>query len=85
MSRLSKLIEQFLRDPPQARYDDVRYVLETFNFLEVRAKGSHHIFRNGQGLTITVPKKGGKVVKGVYIRQIVILLKLEEWSDENNN
>jgi len=85
MSKLSKLIELFLRDPPEARYDDVRYVLETFDFLEVRAKGSHHTFRNAEGLTITVPKKGGKVVKGVYIRQIVILLKLEEWSDENNN
>ena len=85
MTKVSKLIEQFLRDPPEAKYDDVRYILEIFDFLKVRAKGSHYTFRNAQGLTITVPKKGGKVVKGVYIRQIVVLLKLKEWSDENNN
>jgi predicted RNA binding protein YcfA (HicA-like mRNA interferase family) len=46
MSRLEKLIEQFLRDPPEARFDDVWYLLTAFGFEEKRSKGSHHTFRN---------------------------------------
>jgi predicted RNA binding protein YcfA (HicA-like mRNA interferase family) len=48
----------------------------------MRSKGSHHTFRNFDGLKITVPKTGGRMVKGVYIKQIAALLKLEEWQDE---
>jgi predicted RNA binding protein YcfA (HicA-like mRNA interferase family) len=83
MSKLKKLIEQFLRDPPEVQFDDVRYLLESFRFEEKRSKGSHHTFRNSKGLKITVPKKGGKMVKGVYVQQIIKLLNLEGWSDED--
>ncbi len=38
---------------------------------------------NSQGKTITVPKTGGQKVKGVYVQQIVELLNLEEWIDED--
>jgi predicted RNA binding protein YcfA (HicA-like mRNA interferase family) len=80
-----KLIEQLLRDPPEARFDDIQYLLEAFGFEEKRSKGSHHTFRSEAGLKITVPKKGGKMVKAVYIRQIVTLLQLEEENDEDTN
>jgi predicted RNA binding protein YcfA (HicA-like mRNA interferase family) len=83
MGKLAKLIEQFLRDPPEVRFDDVQYLLEAFGFEEKRAKGSHHIFRNSDGLKITVPKKSGKMVKGVYVQQIIKLLNLESWNNEN--
>ncbi|HAZ47988.1 MAG TPA: type II toxin-antitoxin system HicA family toxin [Cyanobacteria bacterium UBA11369] len=59
------------------------YILTAFGFEEKRSKGSHHSFRDSAGRTITVPKKGGQKVKGVYVQQIVELLNLEEWSDEN--
>lgn len=85
MSKLSKLIEQFLREPSEVRFEDVYYVLTAFEFEEVRSRGSHHTFRNAEGLKITVPKKGGKMVKGVYVKQIVMLLKLEEWQDESED
>ncbi|MEQ9670794.1 MAG: type II toxin-antitoxin system HicA family toxin [Coleofasciculus sp. G2-EDA-02] len=52
-------------------------------FEEKRSKGSHHSFRDSQGRKITVPKKGGQKVKGVYVQQIVELLNLKEWSDED--
>jgi predicted RNA binding protein YcfA (HicA-like mRNA interferase family) len=45
--------------------------------------GSHHIFRDSLGRKITVPKLGGQKVKGVYIEQIIELLNLEEWNNEN--
>jgi predicted RNA binding protein YcfA (HicA-like mRNA interferase family) len=85
MGKLEKLIEQLLRDPPEARFDDIQYLLEAFGFEEKRSKGSHHTFRSEAGLKITVPKKGGKMVKAVYIRQIVTLLQLEEENDEDTN
>jgi HicA toxin of bacterial toxin-antitoxin, len=50
MSKLEKLIEQFLRDPPEVRFDDVQYLLESFGFEEKRSKGSHRTFRNSDGL-----------------------------------
>ncbi|WP_017306220.1 type II toxin-antitoxin system HicA family toxin [Spirulina subsalsa] len=83
MSKLEKLIEQFLRDPPEILFNDVQYLLESFGFEQQHSKGSHHTFRNSDGLKITIPKKGGKMVKGIYVKQIVKLLNLENWNDEN--
>lgn len=85
VSKLEKLIEQFLRAPPEVRFDDVRYLLESFGFEEKRSKGSHHTFRNSEGLKITVPKQGGKMVKRTYIKQIVKLLNLEDKANENTD
>ncbi|AUT02545.1 type II toxin-antitoxin system HicA family toxin [Aliinostoc sp. HNIBRCY26] len=83
MSKLKKLVEQFLKRPPEVRFEEVRYLLEAFGFEEKRSKGSHHSFRDSQGRILTIPKKSGQKVKGVYIQQIIELLNLEEWSDEN--
>jgi predicted RNA binding protein YcfA (HicA-like mRNA interferase family) len=85
VGKLEKLIEQFLREPPEVKFSDVRYLLESFGLEERRSRGSHHTFRNVEGLKITIPKTGGRMVKGVYVRQIVKLLNLEESSDENSN
>jgi predicted RNA binding protein YcfA (HicA-like mRNA interferase family) len=85
MSKLRKLIEQFLLNPSEVRFEDVCYILIAFGFEETRSKGSHHTFRNADGLNITVPKKGGQKVKGVYVKQIVLLLNLEEWNDESQD
>ena len=52
--------------------------MESFGFEERRSRGSHHTFLNPDGLKITVPKKGGRMVKGVYVRQIIKLLDLED-------
>lgn len=83
--KLIKLVRRFLSEPAEVRFEEVRQLLEAFGFSEARSKGSHHTFRNSEGLKITVPKKGGKMVKGTYIKQIVVLLKLEEWSDESED
>ncbi|HLO84746.1 MAG TPA: type II toxin-antitoxin system HicA family toxin [Nostocaceae cyanobacterium] len=83
MSKLRKLVVQFLKLPPEVRFEDVCYLLEAFGFEEKRSKGSHHSFRDSQGKKITVPKIGGQKVKGVYVQQIVDLLNLEEWMNEN--
>jgi predicted RNA binding protein YcfA (HicA-like mRNA interferase family) len=61
----------------------VRYLLEAFGFQEKSSKGSHHSFRDSEGRKVTVPKKGGQKVKRVYVQQIIELLSLEEWSNED--
>jgi predicted RNA binding protein YcfA (HicA-like mRNA interferase family) len=83
MGKLEKLVEQFLNQPPEVRFEDVRYLLEAFGFEEKRSKGSHHSFRDSQGRKITIPKKGAQKVKRIYVQQIIELLNLEEWSDDD--
>jgi predicted RNA binding protein YcfA (HicA-like mRNA interferase family) len=76
MGKLEKLIQQFLNHPPEVRFEDVRYLLEAFGFVEIRSRGSHHSFRNEIGQKVVIPKKGGQKVKGVYVKLIVDLLDL---------
>jgi len=85
MGKLEKLIEQFLKKPPEVRFDDVRYLLEAFGFEENRSKGSHHSFRDTQGRKITIPKKGGNKVKGLYVQKIIQLLNLAEQNNDDSD
>jgi predicted RNA binding protein YcfA (HicA-like mRNA interferase family) len=92
MGKLEKLIQQFLNYPPEVRFEDVRYLLEAFGFVEIRSRGSHHSFRNEIGQKVVIPKKGGQKVKGIYVRLIVDLLDLAapdeiapETDDETQN
>ncbi|TVQ53218.1 MAG: type II toxin-antitoxin system HicA family toxin [Spirulina sp. DLM2.Bin59] len=78
MTKREKLIKKILRDPVDVRFDDVQYLLKSFGFEEKRSNGSHHIFRNTEGLKITIPKKGGQRVKRVYVQNIIKLLNLEK-------
>jgi predicted RNA binding protein YcfA (HicA-like mRNA interferase family) len=82
MGKLTKLIQNFLANPPDVRFEDVRYVLEAFGFREKRSRGSHHTFENEEGEVIVIPKKGGQKVKRFYIQRIVELLELEDWQGE---
>lgn len=77
MGKLEKLIELFLKKPPEVKFDEVRYLLEAFGFEEKRVKGSHHIFRHPDKRQITIPLKGGQKVKGIYVQKILDLLNLE--------
>lgn len=84
MGKLHKLVEQFLRKPTEVDFDDVSYILEAFDFAEKRSKGSHHSYRDSQGKKITIPKKKGQKVKGIYVQKVVDLLNLQEWYDKNS-
>ena len=77
MSRLEKLIAHLCSEPPEASFSDVQKLLEAFDFLEVRANGSHHIFRHKDGRMIVVPKKSGCKVKRTYIKKVMNLLDLD--------
>ena len=78
MSKLDKLIQKFLSRPPSVRFDEVETLLKAFGFEQARVKGSHHTFRRpNDGLKITVPTKGGRMVKRTYVIQIIDLLNLD--------
>jgi predicted RNA binding protein YcfA (HicA-like mRNA interferase family) len=76
VGKLEKLIELFLRQPPEVRFADVRYLLEAFSYIEQRSKGSHHTFSDPDGKTIVIPKVSGQKVKRVYVKRIIELLEL---------
>jgi predicted RNA binding protein YcfA (HicA-like mRNA interferase family) len=76
MGKLEKLIELFLRQPPEVKFTDVCYLVEAFGYSEQRSKGSHHTFSHSSGETIVIPKVGGKKVKRVYVKRIIEILEL---------
>jgi predicted RNA binding protein YcfA (HicA-like mRNA interferase family) len=78
MGKLEKLIELFLRQPPEVRFTEVCYLLEAFGYTEQRSKGSHHTFSNPNGKTIVIPKVGGNKVKRVYVKRIIEILELSK-------
>ena len=82
MSKIAKLIKYLLSHPPEARFEEISYVLKAFGYQEVRAKGSHHVFENNKGEVVIVSKKGGEEVKRTYIEEIIKLLDLENWQDD---
>ena len=69
MGKLSKLIEYLLSRPPEARFEEISYVLEAFGYQEVRSRGSHHSFENEQGEVIIIPKKGGKKLNQLILKK----------------
>ncbi len=85
MTKLLKLVERLLAEPPEIKFSDINTLLKAFGFREIRSTGSHHIFRNDQGQNQVVPKTGGKMVKRTYIKQIIRVLDLEIWYAEHKN
>jgi predicted RNA binding protein YcfA (HicA-like mRNA interferase family) len=78
VGKLDKLIDLFLRQPPEVRFSDVLYLLEAFGYIEQRSKGSHHTFSDSDGKTIVIPKVSGQKVKRVYVKRIIELLGLND-------
>ncbi len=46
-------------------------VLRQRGFLLIRSSGSHHIFRNAEGIRITVPVHSGKVIHPKILTRIL--------------
>jgi predicted RNA binding protein YcfA (HicA-like mRNA interferase family) len=76
MSKIQKLINSLLAEPPEIDFKSIKLVLENFDFMEIRSTGSHHVFRHEDGRMLVIPKAGGQKVKRVYIRKIITLLEL---------
>ena len=85
MSQLDKLVEKFLRKPPEVLFEDVAKVLEAFGYKERPSGGGSHRFFAKLGYRgKTVPTKEGRYVKRVYVKMIIDNLELEEWHEKRH-
>ncbi|TCJ01589.1 MULTISPECIES: type II toxin-antitoxin system HicA family toxin [Cytobacillus] len=57
MAKIEKIIEKMKNQPKGISFKEVKKVLEHLGYIEVRIRGSHHQFRNEQGLVTTVKKE----------------------------
>lgn len=78
MSRREKLLERLRRRPPEADFDDVRWLLVDCGFEQVNVDWSHFMFRHPDGRKIAVPTVQGRRVKKWYIVRVLELLDLAE-------
>jgi predicted RNA binding protein YcfA (HicA-like mRNA interferase family) len=85
MNQLDKLVEKFLRKPPEVLFEDVAKVLEAFGY-EPRPSGggSHRVFVKPGHPPKIVPTIKGRRVKRVYVTMIIDNLELEEWYEKRH-
>ena len=81
--RLLKLAEHVLRNPKNVEFDDLRRLLEGFEYecRQPRGGSSHYVFRKKSSMPISVPKD--RPVNKKYVEQVIELLNLEEWHEKN--
>ena len=79
MSKFDKLVEKFLRKPPEVSFNDVVKILEAFGYTEKDSgSGSHRVFTKQNNYPIVVPVIKGRMVKRDYVKMIIDRLGLEE-------
>ena len=78
MGKREKLIELLCaRRPPEARFSDVKQLLELEGFVQLRQKDSHVVFGKEGHRPFIVPKANDKG-KRTYLDEICTLLDLYE-------
>lgn len=83
--RLVKLTEKILGNPKDVDFDDLLRLLEGFGFTcKPPSSGSSHYTcrKKGCPYIITIPKD--KPVNKVYVKQVIKLLDLEDWYENQN-
>lgn len=85
MTRFKKLKNKIEQEKPSksVTFDEIKKYLEHYNYHLDRITGSHHIFKNNRGESITLPVHN-KRVKYVYIRKIKKEIKKENWYGSRN-
>lgn len=78
MTRRDKLVEKIRRRPPDAAFDDVKRLLEAFDWTFDRQVGSHTFFVKPNERTISVPLVSGRKVKRRYLDEICERLGLDD-------
>jgi predicted RNA binding protein YcfA (HicA-like mRNA interferase family) len=85
MNQLDKLVEKFLRKPPEVLFEDVAKVLEAFGYEERSSgRGSHRFFAKPGHRGKTIPIVKGRYVKRRYVSMIIYNLELEEWYEKRH-
>ncbi|WP_292795564.1 hypothetical protein [Nostoc sp. NMS7] len=63
MSKLKKLVEQFLKQPPEVQFQEVRYLLEAFGFKKKGLRVAIIVFETPKLERSLYPKLGDKKLK----------------------
>jgi len=76
VSKAKKVREKIMHglSDKNVTFEEAVYVLENAGFVHDGGKGSHQVYRHGDGRKMVLPRHG-KDIKPVYIRQIRELLK----------
>ncbi len=85
MNQLDRLVEKFLRKPPEVLFEDVAKVLQAFGYVErPSGGGSHRFFAKPGHQGKTIPTVKGRYVKRRYVSMIIDNLELEEWYEKRH-
>jgi len=84
MPRIEKLVELFLKEPPEVLFRDIVAVLKAFGYEERPSRSGHRVFNKLGEYPITVPTVKGRRVKRFYVSKIVERLGLEEWYEKQH-
>jgi predicted RNA binding protein YcfA (HicA-like mRNA interferase family) len=85
MSRIEKILAKWRSKPVSVPKEQVLSVLERYGFDIEKKRGSHIIVRHpclidkpefGLDGEFTIPVKGGQLVKGVYLKTILIAISI---------
>lgn len=79
MSALERLVRKFLFKQNGITIEDVRRLLECFDYTERKKPGSECIFHKKGSFPINVPTVKGRYVKKRYVKRVVSILELEEY------
>jgi len=83
---LDKLKRRLAENPRGVRFSEVVRVLDHLGYVEVRSRGSHHVFRpDGQGPSILIvkPHSGRTLCAEADVRKILTLLEDQEVKSED--
>lgn len=74
-SRRQKRRRKIAQNPKNVRFEDVRRLLEDYDFELKRTKGSHHSFVGyirGEKVAVVIPYR--RPLKEVYVKQVLSIL-----------
>lgn len=72
-----KLIAKILKRPTDMRFEEVETLLTQHSFFSNTQGTSHRVYKNEEGMRITIAIKGGQTVKRIYLEEIIKVLELE--------
>jgi hypothetical protein len=85
MSKFDKLLQRILTVPKDARFEELKKVLEAYGYImEAPASGSSHFtFRKAGKPPITIPKH--EPIKRIYVRMVKDVIESEVLGNEKES
>jgi len=73
MTKKDKLLERLKNSPNNAKFKDIRKLLELEGFNLERITGSHHIFQKAD-IVFVIPVHSNRV-KSIYVKRVIELIE----------